>query len=233
MPASRGSGRSRVQGDSTSSDLLRGRRGSPQYRRRCEAEALEALRRLETSRAHPEACVLIDERDEDWSKLWWGRLRGRAMVLEAGPSTSARSSCFARSTPVRRGSARSRHRRRARGVAVVVSRHGRRGGSDVDSASWRRTSTTRCHRKRTASLTPNQRIGPSCGLFRQTLLGQSLRPKLGERLVGLAQPKAHSLKHSVCFGELHLVVLNDLDVVAPRIPKVETGARKNLDLSAL
>jgi len=44
-----------------------------------------ALRRLENVRAHPEACVLIDGWDEDWSKLWWVRLRGRAVVLEGGP----------------------------------------------------------------------------------------------------------------------------------------------------
>jgi PPOX class probable F420-dependent enzyme len=43
------------------------------------------LKRLENVRAHPEVCVLVDEWDEDWSKLWWVRLRGRARVLEIGP----------------------------------------------------------------------------------------------------------------------------------------------------
>jgi PPOX class probable F420-dependent enzyme len=34
--------------------------------------------------AHPEACVLVDTWDEDWSQLWWVRFRGRARVLEEG-----------------------------------------------------------------------------------------------------------------------------------------------------
>ena len=34
--------------------------------------------------AQPDACVLIDAWDEDWSQLWWVRLRGRARVLEDG-----------------------------------------------------------------------------------------------------------------------------------------------------
>lgn len=43
-----------------------------------------ALRRLENVRANPEACVLVDEWHEDWSQLWWVRLRGRGRVLEDG-----------------------------------------------------------------------------------------------------------------------------------------------------
>jgi PPOX class probable F420-dependent enzyme len=43
-----------------------------------------ALQRVENVRGHPEACVLVDEWHEDWSQLWWVRLRGRARVLEAG-----------------------------------------------------------------------------------------------------------------------------------------------------
>jgi PPOX class probable F420-dependent enzyme len=42
------------------------------------------LRRLENIRAHPQATVLVDEYDEDWSRLWWVRLRGEARVLEEG-----------------------------------------------------------------------------------------------------------------------------------------------------
>ena len=34
--------------------------------------------------AHPEACVLVDVWDEDWSQLWWVRLSGRARMLEDG-----------------------------------------------------------------------------------------------------------------------------------------------------
>jgi PPOX class probable F420-dependent enzyme len=40
--------------------------------------------RLANVLAHPDVCVLVDEWDEDWSQLWWVRVRGRARVLEAG-----------------------------------------------------------------------------------------------------------------------------------------------------
>jgi PPOX class probable F420-dependent enzyme len=43
-----------------------------------------ALRRLENVRANRDACVLVDHYEEDWSRLWWVRLRGRARVLEGG-----------------------------------------------------------------------------------------------------------------------------------------------------
>jgi len=43
-----------------------------------------ALQRLANLRANPEVCVLVDEWHEDWSLLWWVRLRGRARVLEDG-----------------------------------------------------------------------------------------------------------------------------------------------------
>jgi PPOX class probable F420-dependent enzyme len=42
------------------------------------------LRRIENARERPEATVLVDEYDEDWTRLWWARLRGRARVLEGG-----------------------------------------------------------------------------------------------------------------------------------------------------
>ena len=42
------------------------------------------LRRIENARERPEVTVLVDQYDEDWSRLWWVRLRGRARVLEAG-----------------------------------------------------------------------------------------------------------------------------------------------------
>lgn len=42
------------------------------------------LKRLENIRAHSEATVLVDHYEEDWSRLWWVRLRGEARVLEEG-----------------------------------------------------------------------------------------------------------------------------------------------------
>lgn len=43
-----------------------------------------ALQRLANVRGHPEVAVLVDHYDEDWSALWWVRLRGAARVLETG-----------------------------------------------------------------------------------------------------------------------------------------------------
>jgi PPOX class probable F420-dependent enzyme len=43
------------------------------------------LRRIENARARPDVTVLVDQYDDDWSLLWWIRLRGRARVLDEGP----------------------------------------------------------------------------------------------------------------------------------------------------
>jgi PPOX class probable F420-dependent enzyme len=43
-----------------------------------------ALRRLANVRANPDVCILADEYDEDWSALWWVRLRGRGRVVTSG-----------------------------------------------------------------------------------------------------------------------------------------------------
>jgi PPOX class probable F420-dependent enzyme len=42
------------------------------------------LRRIENARERPQVTVLVDRYDEDWTRLWWVRLRGRARVLDAG-----------------------------------------------------------------------------------------------------------------------------------------------------
>ena len=42
------------------------------------------LKRLDNIRANPNVTVLVDHYEEDWSRLWWVRLRGRGRVLEAG-----------------------------------------------------------------------------------------------------------------------------------------------------
>jgi PPOX class probable F420-dependent enzyme len=43
-----------------------------------------ALRRIENARARPDVTVLVDSYQEDWSQLWWVRIRGRARILESG-----------------------------------------------------------------------------------------------------------------------------------------------------
>jgi PPOX class probable F420-dependent enzyme len=42
------------------------------------------LRRIENARARPDVTVLVDHYDNDWRRLWWVRLRGRARVLDDG-----------------------------------------------------------------------------------------------------------------------------------------------------
>jgi PPOX class probable F420-dependent enzyme len=42
------------------------------------------LKRLENVRANPRVEVVVDHYEDDWSRLWWVRLRGHARVLEAG-----------------------------------------------------------------------------------------------------------------------------------------------------
>jgi PPOX class probable F420-dependent enzyme len=42
------------------------------------------LRRIENVRRRPDVTVLIDHYDDDWTRLWWVRLRGRARVLDGG-----------------------------------------------------------------------------------------------------------------------------------------------------
>jgi PPOX class probable F420-dependent enzyme len=42
------------------------------------------LRRIENARVRPDVTVLVDHYEDDWSGLWWIRLRGRARVLDEG-----------------------------------------------------------------------------------------------------------------------------------------------------
>ncbi len=42
------------------------------------------LQRIENARSRPDVTVLADQYEDDWSRLWWVRLDGRARVLDAG-----------------------------------------------------------------------------------------------------------------------------------------------------
>jgi PPOX class probable F420-dependent enzyme len=44
----------------------------------------QTLRRIENARVRPEVTILVDHYEDDWSQLWWIRLRGRARVLDDG-----------------------------------------------------------------------------------------------------------------------------------------------------
>jgi PPOX class probable F420-dependent enzyme len=47
------------------------------------------LQRLRNIAANPAVSVLVDQYDEDWSRLWWVRVDGRARVLGAGQADHA------------------------------------------------------------------------------------------------------------------------------------------------
>jgi PPOX class probable F420-dependent enzyme len=44
----------------------------------------QTLQRIENARVRPDVTILVDHYGDDWSRLWWIRLRGRARVLDAG-----------------------------------------------------------------------------------------------------------------------------------------------------
>ena len=48
-----------------------------------------SLKRLANLRANPAAALVADRYDEDWSRLGWVMVQGRAEVLEAGPEHDA------------------------------------------------------------------------------------------------------------------------------------------------
>ena len=48
-------------------------------------KSTRALRRLANIRANPREEVVIDHYEDDWTRLWWVRLAGRARVVESDP----------------------------------------------------------------------------------------------------------------------------------------------------
>ena len=42
------------------------------------------LRRVANARERPSVTVLVDHYEDDWGRLWWVSLRGRARVLDTG-----------------------------------------------------------------------------------------------------------------------------------------------------
>jgi hypothetical protein len=52
--------------------------------RRRQAKRSRRLRRVANARERPDVTVLVDEYEDDWGRLWWVTLRGRARVLETG-----------------------------------------------------------------------------------------------------------------------------------------------------
>ena len=42
------------------------------------------LRRIENARARPDVTILVDHYDDDWTQLWWVRVRGRTELHDDG-----------------------------------------------------------------------------------------------------------------------------------------------------
>jgi PPOX class probable F420-dependent enzyme len=59
----------------------------------------QRLQRLANVAAHPEVTVLVDHYEDDWSALWWVRLRGRAAELAPGADADALSALVAKYRP--------------------------------------------------------------------------------------------------------------------------------------
>jgi PPOX class probable F420-dependent enzyme len=57
------------------------------------------LRRLANVAAEPRVSVLVDHYEDDWSRLWWVRLDGRARQLEAGPEADRARAALAAKYP--------------------------------------------------------------------------------------------------------------------------------------
>lgn len=50
-----------------------------------------ALRRLANIAANPQVCVLVDEYDEDWDRLWWARADGTGHIADPASSEGSRA----------------------------------------------------------------------------------------------------------------------------------------------
>ena len=79
-------------------------------------KSTRALRRLDNVRRNPAVTVLIDHYDDDWSTLWWVRLRGTARVHDGGPALDRAVDALVEKYPQYRG-------HRPEGPAIVIDIH--------------------------------------------------------------------------------------------------------------
>jgi PPOX class probable F420-dependent enzyme len=77
------------------------------------------LRRIENARERPDVTLLVDRYDEDWTQLWWVRIRGRARVLDEGDEAAAALEALAAKY--------SQYREEAPGLPVLA----------IDVVDWR------------------------------------------------------------------------------------------------
>ena len=58
------------------------------------------LQRLRNIEVNPRVEVLIDHYDDDWSRLWWVRLRGSARIVDDPHALELLAACQAGPEPV-------------------------------------------------------------------------------------------------------------------------------------
>jgi PPOX class probable F420-dependent enzyme len=80
------------------------------------------LLRLDNVRAHPAVSFLVDRYDDDWTRLWWVRVDGRATVVSDGPDHARAIERLAEKYPPYR-------ERRPSGAVLVIEADGWRGWS--------------------------------------------------------------------------------------------------------
>jgi PPOX class probable F420-dependent enzyme len=80
------------------------------------------LLRLDNVRAHPAVSFLVDRYDDDWTRLWWVRVDGRATVVSDGPDHVRAIERLAEKYPPYR-------ERRPAGAVLVIEADGWRGWS--------------------------------------------------------------------------------------------------------
>ena len=57
------------------------------------------IQRLANIRANPAVEFVVDAYDEDWTRLWWVRVRGRARVVLADPEAARARTALAQKYP--------------------------------------------------------------------------------------------------------------------------------------
>lgn len=57
------------------------------------------LQRIRNIAANPAACLLVDHYDEEWSRLWWVRIDGRARLVDVDAEEQAALASLAAKYP--------------------------------------------------------------------------------------------------------------------------------------
>lgn len=79
-----------------------------------------SLRRVENLKVHPEVEVVVDRYDDDWTDLWWVRMRGTGRIVTSAEERRTALTALASKYPPYR----SRH---AEGDVVAI---------EVEAVSW-------------------------------------------------------------------------------------------------